>query len=362
MEHFVVSARKYRPRTFDQVVGQQHVARTLENAIENNQLAQAMLFCGPRGVGKTTCARILAREINRRTMPDAQDEDFAFNIHELDAASNNSVEDIRALIDQVRFAPQTGKYKVYIIDEVHMLSQAAFNAFLKTLEEPPAHAIFILATTEKHKILPTILSRCQIFDFKLISVEDIREHLARIAADQGVTADGESLHMIATKAEGALRDALSIYDRVVSFCGRELTGAKVAETLNVLDYQTYFDLTDAILGCDIPSAMLQFDKILRTGFDAQYMLSGLASHIRDLMVSKNPATVSLLTVPDDVKARYSQQASRLDCDAAVEALTILAQAQAEYRLSKNPRLLTEITLMRLASLDMDPSKKKALTL
>ena len=198
MEHFVVSARKYRPRTFDQVVGQQHVARTLENAIENNQLAQAMLFCGPRGVGKTTCARILAREINRRTMPDAQDEDFAFNIHELDAASNNSVEDIRALIDQVRFAPQTGKYKVYIIDEVHMLSQAAFNAFLKTLEEPPAHAIFILATTEKHKILPTILSRCQIFDFKLISVEDIREHLARIAADQGVTADGESLHMIAT--------------------------------------------------------------------------------------------------------------------------------------------------------------------
>ena len=194
MEHFVVSARKYRPRTFDQVVGQQHVARTLENAIENNQLAQAMLFCGPRGVGKTTCARILAREINRRTMPDAQDEDFAFNIHELDAASNNSVEDIRALIDQVRFAPQTGKYKVYIIDEVHMLSQAAFNAFLKTLEEPPAHAIFILATTEKHKILPTILSRCQIFDFKLISVEDIREHLARIAADQGVTADGESLH------------------------------------------------------------------------------------------------------------------------------------------------------------------------
>ena len=362
MENFVVSARKYRPRSFEEVVGQQHIASTLENAIEQNQLAQAMLFCGPRGVGKTTCARILAREINRRTMPDAApDEDFAFNIHELDAASNNSVEDIRTLIDQVRFAPQTGKYKVYIIDEVHMLSQAAFNAFLKTLEEPPAHAIFILATTEKHKIIPTILSRCQIFDFKLISVADIRDHLARIAADQGITAEPEALHIIATKAEGALRDALSIFDRVVCFCGKDLTAAQVAETLNVLDYQAYFNLTDALLSADIPSAMLQTDAILQNGFDLQYMLSGLASHLRDLLVSKNPATVCLLTVPKEVKARYSEQAARLDAETAVEALTILARTQAEYRLSKNPRLLTEITLMRLASLGLDPSKKKVLT-
>ena len=363
MEHFIVSARKYRPHSFDEVVGQGHIASTLENAIEHNQLAQAMLFCGPRGVGKTTCARILAREINLRTMQDASpDEDFAFNIHELDAASNNSVEDIRTLIDQVRFAPQTGKYKVYIIDEVHMLSQAAFNAFLKTLEEPPAHAIFILATTEKHKIIPTILSRCQIFDFKLISVADIRGHLARIAADQGIKADEEALHIIAVKAEGALRDALSIFDRVVCFCGDTLTAEKVAETLNVLDYQAYFHLTDALLDADIPSAMLQVDTILQNGFDLQYMLSGLASHIRDLMVSRNPATVSLLNVPEDVKNRYREQCARLDAETAVEALALLARTQSEYRLSKNPRLLTEIALMQLASLGLDPSKKKALTL
>lgn len=363
MEHFVVSARKYRPRTFDQVVGQQHVAATLRNAIEHNQLAQALLFCGPRGVGKTTCARILAREINRRTMPDAApDEDFAFNIHELDAASNNSVEDIRTLIDQVRFAPQTGKYKVYIIDEVHMLSQAAFNAFLKTLEEPPAHAIFILATTEKHKIIPTILSRCQIYDFKLISVADIRDHLARVAADQGIEADEEALHLIAVKAEGALRDALSIFDRTVCFCGNRLTGEKVAETLNVLDYQTYFNLTEALLAADIPAVMLQTDAVLQNGFDLQYMLSGLASHLRDLLVAKNPATLPLLTVPDAVKDRYRQQAEKLDAETAVQALTLLSKALAEYRLSKSPRLLVEITLMQVASLGLDPAKKKALTL
>ena len=363
MEHFVASARKYRPRTFEEVVGQPHVAATLRNAIEHNQLAQALLFCGPRGVGKTTCARILAREINRRTMPDAApDEDFAFNIHELDAASNNSVEDIRALIDQVRFAPQVGRYKVYIIDEVHMLSQAAFNAFLKTLEEPPAHAIFILATTEKHKIIPTILSRCQIYDFKLISVADIREHLARIAADQGIQAEPEALHIIAQKAEGALRDALSIFDRVVCFCGDHLTAEKVAETLNVLDYQTYFQLTDALLSADIPSAMLQTDAIAQNGFDLQYMLSGLASHLRDLLLSKNPSTLALLTVPDPIKDRYREQAARLDADTAVQALSLLAKAQSEYRLSKNPRLLTEITLMQLASIGLDPSKKKVLTI
>ena len=363
MEHFVVSARKYRPHTFEQVVGQQHVAATLRNAIENNQLAQALLFCGPRGVGKTTCARILAREINRRTMPDAApDEDFAFNIHELDAASNNSVEDIRTLIDQVRFAPQVGKYKVYIIDEAHMLSQAAFNAFLKTLEEPPAHAIFILATTEKHKIIPTILSRCQIYDFKLISVADIRDHLARVAADQGVEADAQALHLIAVKAEGALRDALSIFDRTVCFCGNRLTVEKVAETLNVLDYQAYFNLTDALLAADIPSVMLQIDAILQNGFDLQYMLSGLASHLRDLLVAKNPSTLSLLTVPDTVKDLYRTQSERLDAETAVQALALLSKTQSEYRLSKSPRLLTEIALMQLASLGLDPVKKKALTL
>ncbi|MDD4819560.1 MAG: DNA polymerase III subunit gamma/tau [Flavobacteriales bacterium] len=362
MEPFVVSARKYRPKTFDEVVGQGHIAATLENAIQQNQIAQAMLFCGPRGVGKTTCARILAREINKKSMPDAaEDEDFAFNIHELDAASNNSVEDIRALIDQVRFAPQIGKYKVYIIDEVHMLSTAAFNAFLKTLEEPPAHAIFILATTEKHKILPTILSRCQIFDFRLITVEDIRKHLEKIAADQGVTADAESLHMIATKAEGALRDALSIYDRVVSFCGKNLTSDKVAETLNVLDYQTYFSLTQSILDADIPALMLKVNTILQNGFDAQYMLTGLASHLRDLMVSRDERTLPLLTVPDDIKERYRTQAQSIDYASTVDALTILSDVQSEYRTSKNQRLLTEICLMRLASLGMDPSKKKVLT-
>ena len=313
MENFIVSARKYRPQEFETVVGQSHITDTLEHAIDNNQLAQALLFCGPRGVGKTTCARILARKINEKDGSTSEDG-FAYNIYELDAASNNSVDDIRDLIDQVRFAPQVGQYKVYIIDEVHMLSQAAFNAFLKTLEEPPAHAIFILATTEKHKIIPTILSRCQIYDFKLISVADIREHLARIAADQGIQAEPEALHIIAQKAEGALRDALSIFDRVVCFCGDHLTAEKVAETLNVLDYQTYFQLTDALLSADIPSAMLQTDAIAQNGFDLQYMLSGLASHLRDLL------------------------------------------------LSKNPRLLTEITLMQLASIGLDPSKKKVLTI
>lgn len=362
MEQFVVSARKYRPQTFEQVVGQGHIALTLENAVKSEKVAQAMLFCGPRGVGKTTCARILAREINRHSMPDAAPyEDFAFNIYELDAASNNSVDDIRALTEQVRFAPQNGKYKVYIIDEVHMLSTAAFNAFLKTLEEPPAHAIFILATTEKHKILPTILSRCQIFDFRLITVEDIRRHLEYIAADQGVEAESEALHIIAQKAEGALRDALSIYDRVVSFCGKSLTASRVAETLNVLDYNTYFTMMEHVMNADIPSLMLQLDGILAAGYDAQYVLGGLASHIRDLLVARDSRTTVLLTVPDDIKQRYISQAQSIDYANATDALTLLSSTLAEYRASKNQRLLTEICLMRLASLGLDPSKKKLLT-
>lgn len=362
MEQFVVSARKYRPRAFEQVVGQGHIAITLENAVKSEKVAQAMLFCGPRGVGKTTCARILAREINRHSMPDAApDEDFAFNIYELDAASNNSVDDIRALTEQVRFAPQVGRYKVYIIDEVHMLSTAAFNAFLKTLEEPPAHAIFILATTEKHKILPTILSRCQIFDFRLITVEDIRGYLEYIAADQGVEAESEALHIIAQKADGALRDALSIYDRVVSFCGKNLTAARVAETLNVLDYNTYFTMMEHIMEADIPQLLLQVDKILSDGYDAQYMLAGLATHIRDLLVARDARTTVLLTVPEDVKQRYISQAQTLDYGNATDALTLLSDTLSEYRASKAQRLLTEICLMRLASLGLDPSKKKVLT-
>jgi DNA polymerase-3 subunit gamma/tau len=295
-------------------------------------------------------------------MPDAApDEDFAFNIYELDAASNNSVDDIRALTEQVRFAPQVGRYKVYIIDEVHMLSTAAFNAFLKTLEEPPAHAIFILATTEKHKILPTILSRCQIFDFRLITVEDIRGHLEYIAADQGVEAESEALHIIAQKADGALRDALSIYDRVVSFCGKNLTAARVAETLNVLDYNTYFTMMEHIMEADIPQLLLQVDKILSDGYDAQYMLAGLATHIRDLLVARDARTTVLLTVPEDVKQRYISQAQTLDYGNATDALTLLSDTLSEYRASKAQRLLTEICLMRLASLGLDPSKKKVLT-
>ena len=293
MEHFIVSARKYRPQVFKDVVGQQAITNTLENAIANNHLAQALLFCGPRGVGRTSCARILAKRIN--TTADTQpDEDFAFNIFELDAASNNSVDDIRNLIDQVRIPPQVGTYKVYIIDEVHMLSQSAFNAFLKTLEEPPKHAIFILATTEKHKIIPTILSRCQIFDFKRISVTDARKHLMTIAQEQGVQADEDALHIIAQKADGAMRDALSIFDRVVSFSGNTLTRKSVTENLNVLDYDTYFTATDYIVENKIPELLLLCDDILNRGFDGHHFIAGLASHFRDLMVCKTPPTICLL--------------------------------------------------------------------
>ena len=295
MSQFVVSARKYRPQSFRDVVGQQAITNTLLNAIENNHLAQAILFTGPRGVGKTTCARILAKKINEQSGV-TDDNDFAFNVFELDAASNNSVDDIRKLIEQVRIPPQVGNYKVYIIDEVHMLSTAAFNAFLKTLEEPPKHAIFILATTEKHKIIPTILSRCQIFDFKRITISDIREYLKYIAEQQGIEAEDEALQIIAQKADGAMRDALSIFDRVVSFSGDKITRQATSEILNVLDYEVYFKVTDLILDNKLPDLLLELNTVIAQGFDGNHFIAGLASHFRDLMVCKNQATISLMEV------------------------------------------------------------------
>ncbi len=356
MEPFIVSARKYRPTTFKDVVGQQAITNTLENAIANDHLAQALLFCGPRGVGKTSCARILAKRINTDENTSA-DEDFAFNVFELDAASNNSVDDIRALIDQVRIPPQVGKYKVYIIDEVHMLSQAAFNAFLKTLEEPPRHAIFILATTEKHKIIPTILSRCQIFDFKRITVTDARKHLVQIALEEGIEADEEALHIIAQKADGAMRDALSIFDRVVSFSGKTLTRKAVTENLNVLDYETYFVATDHILDNNIPGLLVQFDTILSRGFDGHHFIAGLASHFRDLMVCKNPPTIHLLEVGDGTKKKYYEQSQKTDLDFLLKGIDIANTCDLKYRTSRNQRLLVELCLMQLASITFDGEKK-----
>jgi len=356
MEPFIVSARKYRPQEFKDVVGQQAITETLENAIQSNHLAQALLFCGPRGVGKTTCARILAKKINEDGSQKA-DEDFAFNIFELDAASNNSVDDIRNLTDQVRIPPQVGKYKVYIIDEVHMLSQSAFNAFLKTLEEPPAHAIFILATTEKHKIIPTILSRCQIFDFKRITVKDIAEYLKHIAEQQGIEADEDALHIIAQKADGAMRDALSIFDRVVSFSGNKLSRKSVTENLNVLDYDTYFKTTDLILENNIPDLLLLFNDILSKGFEGHHFVNGLASHFRDLLVCKHEDTVSLLEVGDQVKAQYQEQARITSQEFLLEAIDLANECDLKYKTSKNHRLLVELTLMKLASLTFDAEKK-----
>ena len=356
MEPFIVSARKYRPQEFKDVVGQEAITSTLENAIESNHLAQALLFCGPRGVGKTTCARILAKKINQDgTQKD--DEDFAFNIFELDAASNNSVDDIRSLTDQVRIPPQVGKYKVYIIDEVHMLSQSAFNAFLKTLEEPPAHAIFILATTEKHKIIPTILSRCQIFDFKRITVKDIAVYLKHIAEQQGIQADEDALHIIAQKADGAMRDALSIFDRVVSFSGDQLSRKSVTDNLNVLDYDTYFRTTELILENNIPELLLLFNEILAKGFEGHHFVNGLASHFRDLLVCKHDDTISLLEVGEQVKAQYQEQANTTSQEFLLEAIDLANQCDLKYKTSKNHRLLVELTLMKLASLTFDAEKK-----
>jgi DNA polymerase-3 subunit gamma/tau len=359
MENFIVSARKYRPATFNTVVGQSHITNTLKNAMKNNHLAQAFLFCGPRGVGKTTCARILAKTINC-TNPTADHEacdtcescvsfrnGTSLNIHELDAASNNSVDDIRSLVEQVRFAPPSGKYKIYIIDEVHMLSTSAFNAFLKTLEEPPSYAIFILATTEKHKIIPTILSRCQIFDFNRIQVEDIASHLAFIATSEKIEADTDALHVIAQKADGALRDALSIFDQIVSFAGQHLTYQSVIDNLNILDYEYYFKITDAMLQQSVSSALLIFDEILHKGFDGNNFIVGLAEHFRNLLVCRDPKTLQLLKVSENVKQRYAQQAAASDISLLLSALQITNTCDIQYKQSKNQRLHVEMALIKL---------------
>lgn len=362
MENFIVSARKYRPATFASVVGQSHITSTLKNAIRRGQLAHAYLFCGPRGVGKTTCARIFAKAINcLHPTADAEacnecesckafNENRSFNIHELDAASNNSVDDIRNLIDQVRIPPQIGRYSVYIIDEVHMLSVQAFNAFLKTLEEPPAHAVFILATTEKHKIIPTILSRCQIYDFNRIRVEDGVEYLKYIASQEGVTYDDEALHIIAQKADGGMRDALSMFDKVVSFCGSNLTTKEVAETLNVLDYDTYFTVTQQILEGNYTDALLLFDSVLRKGFSGQTFVGGLNNHFRDLLMCKNPQTIPLLEVTGSVAERYRKQAEACSVPLLFEGINLLTSIDSGLRTATNQRLHVELGLMKLCGL------------
>ena len=364
MENYIVSARKYRPSTFDSVVGQRALTTTLKNAIATGKLAHAYLFCGPRGVGKTTCARIFAKTINCLSPSvngeacnqcescQAFNEQSSYNIHELDAASNNSVEDIRTLIDQVRIPPQIGKYKVYIIDEVHMLSQSAFNAFLKTLEEPPHHAIFILATTEKHKILPTILSRCQIYDFNRINVQDAVSHLQYVAQKEGIQAEPEALTVIAQKADGGMRDALSIFDQVVSFTGGNITYQGVIENLNVLDYEYYFRLTDLFLENKAADAMVLLNEILRKGFDAHHFITGLASHFRDLLVSKDPITLPLLEVGASIRDRYQQQAQKCDQKFLYRAMKLCNDCDLNYRTSKNKRLLVELTLIQCAQLTL----------
>ena len=339
------------------LLGQTAITNTLKNAIDQNHLAQALLFTGPRGVGKTTCARILAKMINSNSSEN-ENEDFAFNIFELDAASNNSVDDIRSLTDQVRIPPQVGNYKVYIIDEVHMLSASAFNAFLKTLEEPPKHCIFILATTEKHKIIPTILSRCQIFDFKRITVADAKNYLKIIAEEQGIIAEDDALHIIAQKADGAMRDALSIFDRVVSFSGKNLTRQAVTENLNVLDYDTFFEATDLILESKIPDLLVHFNHILSKGFDGHHFITGLASHFRDLLVSKTPQTIELLEVGDDTKTTYKKQSELTSQAFLINAIELANECDLKYKTSKNQRLLVELCLMQLASINFDGEKKK----
>ena len=363
MENFVVSARKYRPSNFKSVVGQQHITTTLKNAIKNNHLAQAFLFCGPRGVGKTTCARILAKTINCENLTDdfeacnecdsckAFNSSASFNVHELDAASNNSVDDIRNLVDQVRYAPQKGNYKIYIIDEVHMLSTQAFNAFLKTLEEPPKYAIFILATTEKHKIIPTILSRCQIFDFNRIQIKDIGEHLKYIASEEKIEYEEEALRLIATKADGALRDALSIFDLIVTYsAGNKLTYQETIDNLHILDYDYYFKVTDALLKESIGETLMIFDEILKKGFDGHNFIVGLSEHFRNLMVCKDPAMVSLLQVSENAQERYVQQSAESSLSFILSALNICNQCDIHYKASKSQRLHVELALMKLAKL------------
>ncbi|MFD1550549.1 DNA polymerase III subunit gamma/tau [Putridiphycobacter roseus] len=370
MSNFVVSARKYRPQTFNTVVGQSSITTTLKNAINKQHLAQAFLFCGSRGVGKTTTARILAKTINCFNLDENAEpcnncesctsfnEGHSFNILELDAASNNSVEDIRNLIDQVRIAPQVGKYKIFIIDEVHMLSQAAFNAFLKTLEEPPEHAIFILATTEKHKILPTILSRCQIFDFHRIKVDDIVSHLKHIAKEESVKADDKALHIIGQKADGALRDALSIFDQIVSFSGGNITYESVIENLNVLDYDYYFKVVDASLNSDISSNLLIYHDILDKGFDGSQFIIGLAEHLRNVLVCKEEASLKLLEVPNDIKDKYLAQSKACSVQFILVALNLLKETEHHFKGSKNKRLHVEVSLMKLSSIQSNIEKKK----
>jgi DNA polymerase-3 subunit gamma/tau len=359
MENFIVSARKYRPATFETVVGQQHITGTLQNAIKNNQLAQAFLFCGPRGVGKTTCARILAKTINCTNLTTEQEAcgtcesctsfqtGHSFNFHELDAASNNSVDDIRSLIEQVRIPPQAGKYKIYIIDEVHMLSANAFNAFLKTLEEPPSYAIFILATTEKHKILPTILSRCQIFDFNRIQVDDISGHLNKIAQRENIAVEADGLHIIAQKADGGLRDALSMFDQIVSYTNKNLTYKSVIDNLNILDYDYYFKLTQHLTTADVSNSLVLFDEILNNGFDGNNFINGLASHFRNLLVAKDPQTTKLLEVSENIKQKYISQSQQTSVSFILTALNLANQTDLNYKNSKNQRLQVEMALIKM---------------
>ena len=350
MDNFIVSARKYRPNTFEDVLGQDSITNTLSNAIKNNQLAQAFLFCGPRGVGKTTCARIFAKEINSFHEKE-KIKDFSFNIFELDAASNNSVDDIRSLTDQVRIPPQIGKFKVYIIDEAHMLSQAAFNSFLKTLEEPPAHAIFILATTEKHKIIPTILSRCQIFDFKRIEIKDIIKKLKEISEEQMIICEEEALHVIAQKADGALRDALSIFDQIVSFCGKEITYKKVIENLNIIDFEYFFEITNNIIQRNTSECLNILNDILNNGFNAHNFITKLTEHFRNLLISKDNETINLLNESVNIKEKIKTQSDLINPNDLLKAMELCNKADLDYKKSSHPRLLIEMTLIQLCNIN-----------
>jgi DNA polymerase-3 subunit gamma/tau len=359
MDNFIVSARKYRPTTFNSVVGQEHITSTLKNAIKTGQIAQSFLFCGPRGVGKTTCARIFAKALNCQHLTAdyepcnecdscrAYNESASFNVYELDAASNNSVDDIRSLVEQVRIAPQGAKYKVYVIDEVHMLSSAAFNAFLKTLEEPPAYAKFILATTEKHKIIPTILSRCQVYDFKRINDSDIIKHLQYVAKSENVEAEEEALRVIAAKADGALRDALSIFDQIVSFSGGNITYKQTIENLNVLDVNNYFKMVNHLFSEEVSSALLLFDEILSNGFEAQHFIAGMAKHFRNLLVAQNPSTVRLMEASDSIKQQYAMQAQNIDKALLLRALDLTNECDFNFKSSNNKRLSVELCLMKI---------------